>query len=159
MSEVMGFLADHESAIGVVFMLLLFCSVGAAALFAQSVPKTQLAFSTANTNRDGTGTLGTLATGTSGGCTTSATFIITCQTAAPVEDILRLYSYNGSTYKLIREYKIQPNSSSGVAAVGWQTELVIPQLSRDLATTSDVLKIGTHIGNSYQCETALTKWA
>ncbi len=159
MTEFLLMFANAENAIGIIAILLMFCAVGAAALFAVSVPKTQLAFSTANTARDGTGTLGTLATGTTGGCTTSPTFVLTCQTAAPVEDILRLFSYNGSTYKLIREYHISPSSSSGVAATGWQTELGIPTLCRDLATTSDVLKLGTHIGNSYQCEIALTKWA
>lgn len=158
MHEFLSSIASYER---FAVIALLFCAfLGmAAALFVQSVPKTRVAFTTANTNRDGTGTLGTLATGTSGGCTTSSTFILTCQTAAPVEDILRLFSYNGSAYTLIREYKILPSSSSGVAATGWQTELAIPNLCRDLATTSDLLKIGTHIGNSYQAEISLSKWA
>lgn len=151
-----AFFAENEGAIVFVLTLLLALLGMASPLFVQSKPKTRLAFSTANTNRDGTGTLGTLATGTAGGARVSS-FLLTCQTAAPVEDIIRLFSYNGSAYSLLAEWVITPQAASATRA-GFRMSFAVPAESRDLATTSDLLKLGTHIGNSYQAEITISKF-
>lgn len=66
----------------------------------------EVSISTANTNRDGTGTIGTLYTATaasSGGVGAIVQSITVNATGTTTAGVIRLYRHNGSTYFLIRE--------------------------------------------------------
>jgi hypothetical protein len=75
-------------------------------IYPRKVVGAEVSISTANTNRDGTGTVGTLYTATAaasegqGAIVQSITVVSTGTTTAGV---VRLFRYNGSAYFLIRE--------------------------------------------------------
>ena len=69
----------------------------------------EVAFSTANTNRDGTGTIATLYTATaasSNGVGAIVQSITVCATGTTTAGMIRLYRHNGTTFFLIREIAV-----------------------------------------------------
>lgn len=77
-------------------------AVVATPIFAQAPRHSAVAISTANTNRDGSGTIGTVFTAdaTDG---SGLTRIDICATGNTTAGVVRLFVYNGSTYFLWRE--------------------------------------------------------
>lgn len=75
--------------------------------------------STANTNRDGTGTLGTVLTaGTNGSRVDSITITATGTTTA---GLIRLYVHDGTNARLLMEVPVRAVTPSGTAAAFSQT--------------------------------------
>jgi hypothetical protein len=76
-------------------------AVTATPIFAQALRHTPVAIATANTNRDGTGTIGTAFTAGSNG--SRVTRVDICATGDTTAGVVRLYIHNGSTAFLWRE--------------------------------------------------------
>lgn len=87
---------------------------GIAAIHPSRVRKARVSISTANTNRDGTGTIGTLFTSpgtadSNGGTGGNGSVVqsITCQaTGTTTAGMVRLYSHDGTNFSLIREIAV-----------------------------------------------------
>ena len=83
-------------------------------IFIASVRSEYVEISTANTARDGTGTIGTVFTaGASGSKVTSVTIKAESTTTA---GMIRLFVYNGSTYALLKEFTVDAITPSGTVA-------------------------------------------
>ncbi len=75
-------------------------------IYPRKVICAEVAFSTANTNRDGTGTIGTLYSSPAAGadsCGSIVQSITVCATSTTTAGVIRLYRHNGTTFFLIRE--------------------------------------------------------
>lgn len=117
----------------------------------------EVAFTTANTNRDGTGTIGTLYTAVakaSDGEGAVVQSITVCATSTTTAGVVRLYRHNGSTFFMIREIlvtAIVPSAtlkswtiptSEGADANG-RLELNL------MLEPGDSLRISTHNGEAF----------
>lgn len=83
--------------------------------FAITPRNASAAISTANTNRDGTGTVGTIFTAGSGGSRVEKISIVPAGTTTA--GMVRIFVYNGSAYFLLKEVPIQAVTPSGTAPV------------------------------------------
>lgn len=96
------------------------------------------AISTANTNRDGTGTLGTVITGATNG--TKVFEVVICASGTVTAGVVRLFIDNGTNTRLIEEILITattPGTTTAVARyVRTFNNLVLPN--------AYVLKASTH---------------
>ncbi len=75
-------------------------------IYPRKVVGAEVAFSTANTNRDGTGTIGTLYSSPAASTDHSGSIvqsITVCATSTTTAGVIRLYRHNGTTFFLIRE--------------------------------------------------------
>ena len=78
-------------------------------IYPAKVVGAEVAFSTANTNRDGTGTIATLYTATaaaSGGVGAIVQSITVCATSTTTAGMIRIYRHNGTTFFMIREIAV-----------------------------------------------------
>jgi len=85
-------------------------------IFAQAPRHSAVAISTANTNRDGTGTIGTVFTAEATDGSSLDNIVITA-TGTTTAGVVRLYKHNGSTAFLWREIlvgAITPSATIGV---------------------------------------------
>jgi hypothetical protein len=91
-------------------------AVSSTPIFAQAVRHAAVAISTANTNRDGSGTIGTVFTAdaTDG---SSIDHIEISATGTTTAGVIRLFIYNGSTYFLWREVLVTAITPSTSVAV------------------------------------------
>lgn len=108
----------------------------------------QVTISAANTNRDGTGTLGTAFTAGSNGST------ITRITVTPVgtttAGVVRVFMNTSTTYTLMKEILIPANTPSSTnivmpIVIVFDPPLVLP--------TSYLIKVGTHNAESFAITT------
>jgi len=109
----------------------------------------QVRLAVANTNRDGTGTLGTVYTGASAG--SRVLWVQAMATAATTAGAIRLYVDNGSSVSLWREVLVTALTPS-VTVLGWQSSWFSPTPGEPLLllpSTSYVLKASTHIAESF----------
>jgi hypothetical protein len=109
----------------------------------------QVRIATANTNRDGTGTLGTVYTGVAAG--SRVLWIQAMATSSTTAGAIRLFVDNGSTVYLWREVLVTALTPS-VTVLGWNTSWFSPVPGEPLLvlpSTSYVLKAGTHIAESF----------
>lgn len=129
-------------------------AAGTSPIFVATPKRPQVRISTANTNRDGTGTLGTVCTAGSNGDFYRGVRI-QAEVAIPAGDVVRLFSQvaGAGNYELIREFIIPPSSpvASGAAAPPTQELYSVewfPPAGIVLAGT-DVLKASTDQGKTY----------
>lgn len=108
----------------------------------------QVTISTANTNRDGTGTLGTAFTAGASGST--VTRITITPTVATTAGVVRLFVNTGATYTLMKEILIPANTPSVSNAVIPNVIVFDPPL---VLPTSYLIKASTQIGESFAITT------
>ena len=86
-----------------------------------SVPATAMVqISTANTNRDGTGTIGTLITAPTAG--TRVDDIEICAAGTTTAGVVRMFVHDGTNYRLMREILVTGLTPSTTVAA-WYTKL------------------------------------
>jgi len=83
--------------------------------YASTPRNSSVSISTANTNRDGTGTVGTVFTAGSSGSRIDQIQI--CPAGTVTAGMVRIFIHNGTSYFLYREVPITANTPSGTAAV------------------------------------------
>lgn len=100
-----------------------------------------VAVSTANTNRDGTGTIADIITGAAAGTRIERVALIT--TSNPADSIVTLFLYNGTTYYLFDEFDLGDPAAASTTLPGWRTErkyedLILPSASWKLSAAITV---------------------
>lgn len=86
-----------------------------------STPATALVqIATANTARDGTGTIGTLITAPSAG--TRVDDIVICATGTTTAGVVRMFVHDGTNYRLLQEYLV-PAVTPSTTVAAWSTKL------------------------------------
>jgi hypothetical protein len=112
--------------------------------FASSPIADAVAISTANTNRDGTGTLGTLHTATSAGSRIDLIRVVASGSTSA--GVVRIFYDDGTTVFLLHEILVEARTPSTVQEVfvaEW-----IPTVPL-IVGGSDLLKVSTHIGEGF----------
>jgi hypothetical protein len=118
-----------------------------AEFFTKPVPPQSARISTANTNRDGTGTVGTFATGVTGGRMVNR---IVVQALGPTTvGAVRIFLYDGTNYRAYREVPVTVVNSSQLTAgaVAFRAEFAVYDLV--LASSSITLVASTHNAESF----------
>lgn len=92
--------------------------------------------STANTNRDGTGTIVDILTGVTAG--TRVERLVLQTTGNPSDSIVTIFLYDGTTYRLFDEFDLGDPAAASATVPGWRTErayrdLILPSSSWKLA--------------------------
>lgn len=117
-----------------------------------STPKLAVgSVSTANTNRDGTGTIETIfSAGTSGSIVTRITIQAT---GDPADGIVTIFLHDGTTAQLFDEFDSGDPAAASNTVVGWRSDrtydLVLPngwsvRAACTVAPTSGVFKVFVH---------------
>ena len=109
-------------------------------------------FSTANTNRDGTGTIATMCAGATAG--TKVNSVTITATATTTAGMIRVYvsTDTGTTWRLIKEVPVSANTPS--ATVQAWTSGILPADDRTLPSivltgSSDLLGVSTHNAEAF----------
>ena len=97
--------------------------------------------STANTNRDGTGTIATVITGVTAG--TKINEVVLKATDNPADSVVCLFLYDGSTYSLFDEIDIGDPAAASTTVTGYRTSvrydnLILPSSSWSLRASITV---------------------
>lgn len=100
--------------------------------------------STANTNRDGTGTVGTVATGVTGGRMVNR--ISVQATGTTTAGMVRLFLYDGTNYRAFREIPVTATTVGASTAAFWAE---FPVYDLVLASSSVTLVASTHNAESF----------
>lgn len=106
--------------------------------------------STANTNRDGSGTIVDLLTGATSG--TKVNEIVVKATGDPADSVVTLFIYDGSTYQLFDEFDIGDPAAASTTVAGYResrtySNLILPSSTYKIAAaitvalTSGVVKV------------------
>jgi hypothetical protein len=122
----------------------------ASALYPQTAKKTRSTISTANANRDGTGTLATILTG--GGPTVAGSVSIT-STGTTTEGMVRFYSDDNTNKTLIGEVYVPahtPSATKPTLQLHWK----VPDANKNLYANTDTLKASTEKGETFHLETS-----
>lgn len=101
--------------------------------------------STANTNRDGTGTVVDIITGVAAG--TKIVEVVVKATDNPADSILTLFLYDGSGYRLFDEIDLGDPAAASTTVTGYRTSvrydnLILPSASWKLAAAVTVALTG-----------------
>lgn len=88
--------------------------------FASTPATAQVQIATANTARDGTGTIGTLITAPSAG--TRVDDIVICATDTTTAGVVRMFVHDGTNYRLLQEYLV-PAVTPSTTVAAWSTKL------------------------------------
>lgn len=99
------------------------------------------AVSTANTNRDGTGTIVDLLTGVSAG--TRIERVVLEATANPADSVVTLFIHNGTSYFLFDEFDLGDPAAASNTLPGFRTErryedVILPSASFKIAAAITV---------------------
>lgn len=97
--------------------------------------------STANTNRDGTGTIVDLLTGVAAG--TRIERVVLQATGDPADSIVTLFIHDGTSYRLFDEFDIGNPAAASTTVAGFRVEkayrdLILPSASFKLAAAITV---------------------
>jgi hypothetical protein len=108
-----------------------------------------VAVSTANTNRDGTGTIATVVTAASSG--TKITSIAVIATGDPADSVVNIYLYDGSTYFFFDSFDLGNPAAASTTVDAYRTskayaDLTLPsgwsiRASITVALTSGVMNV------------------
>lgn len=108
--------------------------------------------STANTNRDGTGTVATI--GTAGTNGTRIEEIVVKATGDPADSVVNIFLYDGSTYYLYDEFDVGDPAAASTTVSGYREfrtyrNLVLPtgwsiRAAVTVALTSGVINVFCH---------------
>lgn len=117
--------------------------MAAAPVFATTPKITHARISTANTNRDGTGTLGTIATGTTNG--TRVDRIVCTANVTTTAGMLRFYIHDGSNFRAWREVPVTAITASASVAA-FSATISTPVLGEPLVVLPSgyTIQVGTH---------------
>ena len=115
--------------------------------FAATPRLASVTFSTANTARDGTGTVATLITGVAAGTRIEAVRI--AATVATTAGVIRLFLHDGSNFFLIREELVPAITPSTTVAVFMREVVFGDQRPLTLPSASWSLRVSTHIGEAF----------
>ncbi len=101
--------------------------------------------STANTARDGTGTIATVITGVAAG--TKISEVVLKATDNPADSVVTLFLYDGSTYTLFDEVDLGDPAAASTTVTGYRTSvrydnLVLPSASWSLRAAITVAPTG-----------------
>ena len=99
------------------------------------------AVSTANTNRDGTGTIADILTGVAAG--TRIERIVLKATGDPADSVVTIFIHDGTAYRLFDEIDIGDPAAASTTVTGYRVEkpydnLVLPSASYKLAAAITV---------------------
>lgn len=116
------------------------------AAYAATPRYTYVQISTANTNRDGTGTIGTLFTAGSSGSRVDDIRI--CATGTTTAGVIRLFASldNGTTNRLIREILV-PAVTPSTTVEAWST--LLSDLGIVLPDANALLRVSTHNAETF----------
>lgn len=103
------------------------------------------AISTANSNRDGTGTIGTVYTGGTNGSRIDN--VIIKATGTTTAGMVRLFVHNGSSYFLVTEIYVPPMTASATVST-FETQFVFEN-GLILASSSWSLRASTEKGETF----------
>lgn len=100
------------------------------------------AVSTANTNRDGTGTIVDIATGVSAG--TRIDRIVLKATGDPADSVVNIFLHDGTAYRLYDAFDLGDPTAASTTVDGYRaerayTDLVLPSASWKLAASITVV--------------------
>lgn len=101
--------------------------------------------STANTNRDGTGTIGTVVAGASGG--RRVTRVVVQATGTTTAGMVRFYLYDGTNTRLYRELSVTATTPSATVQA-FRGEVVLPP-EFALPTATWELRASTEKGETF----------
>lgn len=121
--------------------------LGLSAKFKQTPRKFTSTGNTANSNRDGTGTLVTLATGAAGQTEMNPAISIVAK-GTTTEGMIRFYSDDATNKRLIGEVYV-PAWTPSASKPTLQLSFTIPEADRLLPTTNDTIKWSTEKGESF----------
>ncbi|MCE9583172.1 MAG: hypothetical protein K8T20_11830 [Planctomycetes bacterium] len=119
-------------------------AAGTTPIFPASVAQGMVQISTANANRDGTGTIGTLVTGGANG--TRIDRIVIKATVTTTAGMIRFFIYDGTNTRLIREILVTAITASATVAA-FESDLLTPDLY--LPTSSYQLKVSTEKAEAF----------
>lgn len=117
-------------------------AVTATPIFGQTPREASVAISTANTNRDGTGTVGTCFTAGTNGSVIERIDITAAGTTTA--GVVRLFVHNGSTYFLWKEILVDAITPSTSIAT-----FTVPMFLRLTLQTTYSLRASTHNAESF----------
>lgn len=118
--------------------------------YPQTLRSEDVVVSTANTNRDGSGTLASALTGVAAG-----TVVRRCRIAAgstTTDGMLRFYVYDGTNARLIDELRV-PSNTPGATIRTWTYLWSPPGGEVYLPGTAFILKISTHNAETFYVTT------
>ena len=97
--------------------------------------------STANTNRDGTGTIVDILTGVAAG--TKVNEVVLKATGDPADSIVTLFIHDGTSYRLFDEVDLGDPAAASTTVTGYRTtrtydNLILPSSSYKLAAATTV---------------------
>lgn len=97
--------------------------------------------STANTNRDGTGTIVDILTGAASG--TKVTSIVLKATGDPADSVVTLFIHDGTSYRLYDEIDLGDPAAASTTVTGYRSQkhygdLILPSASYKLAAAITV---------------------
>jgi hypothetical protein len=118
-----------------------------AEFFTKPVAPQSARISTANTNRDGTGTVGTFATGVTGGRMVNRIVIQALGTTTA--GMVRIFTYDGTNYRAYREVPVTA-ITVGASTAAFRTEFPVYDLV--LASSSITLVASTHNAESFDVQ-------
>ena len=120
----------------------------AAAINYAAVPRlAAVTISTANTNRDGTGTVATLITGVAAGTRIEAVRI--AATGTTTAGVVRIFLHDGTTFFLIREELVPATTPSTTVAVFMREVVFGDQRPLTLPSASWSLRVSTHNAEAF----------
>ena len=99
---------------------------------------------TANTNRDGTGTIATIFTAGADGSRIEAIEVVA--TVSTTQGVVRLYIHDGTNIRLLKELLV-PAITAGTSIEVWR-EIFVPAVPLVLPSTHSI-RASTHIGETF----------
>lgn len=117
---------------------------GTTPIFPASVALGMVQISTANTNRDGTGTMGTLLTAGANG--TRIDRLVIKATVTTTAGMVRFFVHDGTNTRLIREVVVSA-ITVGASTSAFESDLVTPDLY--LPTSSYQLRVSTEKAETF----------
>ncbi len=117
---------------------------GTTPIFPASVALGMVQVSTANTNRDGTGTMGTLLTAGANG--TRIDRLVIKATVTTTAGMIRFFVHDGTNTRLIREVVVTA-ITVGASTAAFESDLVTPDLY--LPTSSYQLRVSTEKAEAF----------
>lgn len=117
---------------------------GTTPIFPASVALGMVQISTANANRDGTGTMGTLLTAGANG--TRIDRLVVKATVTTTAGTIRIFVHDGTNTRLIREIVVAA-ITVGASTAAFESDLVTPDLY--LPTSSHQLRVSTEKAETF----------
>lgn len=112
---------------------------------------TSAVISTANTNRDGTGTIVDLVTGPASGCRVDSVQVVA--TGATTIGMVRLFIYDGTNTRLYKEVEVTAVPSPSGTVKAFETTI---SLEKCFLSSGQKLQVATHNAETFHCVASVT---